>query len=146
TERGEQDDYAARFGPLEAALMKVIELAASIYQEGLLNPISLVRYGEDRFLLETGERRWLAYHLLHHYAPDDGKRDQWAKIPAQFVDGVDVWRQAAENSMRADLNAISKARQYAILLMALEQEINGSRFESYQDLIAAGGTDRAYYA
>lgn len=146
TDRGEEDDYAYQYGPFEASLMKIIELAASIYKDGLLNPISVVRYGEDRHTLETGERRWLAYHLLYHYAPDESNRRNWGKIPAQFVEAVDVWRQAAENSMRADLNAVGKARQYAILLMALEREINGSTFASYHELVQPGGCDRPYYA
>ena len=48
----------------EFALMKLVDLAASIRRDGLSNPISLVRHA-DHFEIETGERRWLAYHILY---------------------------------------------------------------------------------
>jgi len=118
-----QDDYTP--GPLETAFLQIVTLAASIRRDGLTNPISIAR-NPDRpgYLLETGERRWLAYHLLWLWfdgsandRPDE--RDTWNKIPCQTVDEVSVWRQANENNARANLNAIGRARQYAVLLMDL---------------------------
>jgi hypothetical protein len=100
-------------GTLETAFMQVVELAASIMRHGLTNPISIARVGGD-YEIETGERRWLAYHLLNWQYPEGG----WDKIPSRQVDdGISIWRQANENNIRADLNAISMARQFALLLM-----------------------------
>lgn len=106
-----------------AALMKLIDLAASIRRDGLSNPISLVHHG-DRYEIETGERRWLAYHILYWKFGDGDKRADgsivnWSRIPARIVNRVDVWRQASENNARDNLNAISRARQLSLLLMDL---------------------------
>lgn len=97
----------------EAALMHIIALAASIRQDGLTNPITLGKDGR-RYIIETGERRWMSYHLLYHVYGD-----AWDKIPARIVDAPNVWRQASENNARKDLNAVSKARQLALLIMNL---------------------------
>ena len=107
----------------EVALMKLIDLAASIRRDGLSNPVSLVRQ-VDHFELETGERRWLAYHVLYWKFGDGDKRPDgsvvnWSRIPARIVSQVDVWRQASENNARDNLNAISRARQLSLLLMDL---------------------------
>ena len=51
------------FGPLEGALLSLANLAANIRHNSLMNPISVVRHG-DVYQIETGERRWLAHHLL----------------------------------------------------------------------------------
>jgi hypothetical protein len=101
--------------PAQLGFVRLIELASSILREGLTNPISISRIGRD-YLIETGERRWLAYHLLNMYFMDDDEQD-WSKIPARVMPERDVWRQATENSVRQDLNAVSRARQLALLIM-----------------------------
>lgn len=103
--------------PVESSLLGIIDLAASIKRDGLLNPISVVPYN-NVYMLETGERRWLAYHLLLEVTGEK----QWAKIPAHITGHFSVWRQASENSARNDLNAISRARQFALLLMDIWQQ------------------------
>ncbi|HLV34821.1 MAG TPA: ParB/RepB/Spo0J family partition protein [Spirillospora sp.] len=125
---------------LERSLLEIADLAISIQQIGLTNPITVARDGRI-YRLETGERRWLAYHLLNLYFPDD----DWAKIPAYVVDQVNVWRQASENNARADLNAIGKARQLAILLMDLLAD-EGYEFRTFEEILAAGLSEREYYA
>ena len=129
TNRGEQAEKAdadASSGDQEpsskeSALMKIIDLAASIRRDGLSNPISLVRHS-DHYEIETGERRWLAYQILYWRFGDgdrrpDGSLVNWSRIPARIVKQVDVWRQASENNARDNLNAISRARQLSLLLM-----------------------------
>lgn len=131
----ETEDRLDPCGPLEAAFLKLIELAASIRRDGLTNPITVVRQG-PHFRLETGERRWLAYHLL--YAWFDGhdgrpnERAQWSKIPARQVEKLDVWRQASENNARHNLNAIGRARQFAVLLMDLHGMDNFKPFDAFE--------------
>ena len=130
TDRGdrvESDDaeasapYDAAHTGKEQALMKLVDLAASIRRDGLTNPVSLARNGAH-YEIETGERRWLAYHLLYWKFGDgdtrpDGSRVNWSRIPARLVNDIDVWRQASENNARDNLNAIGRARQLAVLLM-----------------------------
>jgi len=117
-------DY--RIGAKEVALMKVVDLAASIQRDGLINPISIAQK-ERLWQIETGERRWLAYHLLNWR----NGGDEWKKIPARQVDAVSIWRQSTENNTRDDLNAIAKARQFALLLMDLRVEKEGDSFQGF---------------
>ena len=127
----------------EFALMKLIDLAASIRRDGLSNPISLVQH-DDRYEIETGERRWLAYHILYWKFGDGDKRPDgsvvnWSRIPARIVKQVDVWRQASENNARDNLNAVSRARQLALLLMDLHGWQNFSKLDACDN-------EQAFYA
>jgi len=129
--------------PKEHSLMKLIDLAASIRRDGLSNPVSLVRH-PSHYEIETGERRWLAYHMLYWKFGDGDKRADgsivnWSRIPARIVQRVDVWRQASENNARDNLNAISRARQLALLLMDLHGWQNFSPLGSCE-------TEQAFYA
>jgi hypothetical protein len=121
--------------PVEvAALVDVATLAASIRRDGLMNPISLVRF-DGGHLIEAGERRWLAFHLLNAITGDS----RWQVIGARIVPELNRWRQAAENNTRSDLNAIGKARQFAVLLMDLLGWENFSPLEEFDD-------ERDFYA
>jgi hypothetical protein len=121
--------------PLEAPFLELVDLAASIRRDGLTNPITVARFGRF-YRLETGERRWMAYHLLLNYFDgQEGRADEsgrWARIPARVVDHVSVWRQATENTARANLNAIERARQFALLLMDLLGADNFAPIEQFQ--------------
>ncbi len=125
-----------------ASLMRLVELARSIRSQGLVNPISVVMLDDNHYRIETGERRWLAYHLLHELLPktEEGEEDTlWRNIPARIRESFNPFRQAAENNQRSDLNAIGRARQYALLMMALYPDTDWSPY-------AAFDSDRAYYA
>lgn len=126
--------------PVESALLGLVDLAASILRSGLTNPITVVR-DEDKYRLETGERRWLAYHLLYFHTQDE----QWAKIPARVMDTFSLWRQAGENNARDNLNAIGKTRQLALLIMDLYRQ-QGTLFQPYEKLVKRNGCDREFYA
>ncbi len=128
------DDEERDVPALEAGLLRLIDLATSIYHDGLLNPIT-IENRDNYFVIETGERRWLAFHLLHSML--GGER--WARIPAAEV-AANVWRQASENNARDNLNAVARARQYAILLIdMLHSDVT---FAPYQEC----ASDRAFYA
>lgn len=131
----EPHEYEAAHLPEQQSLLNIVNLAITIYRDDLTNPITVTRQG-DGYLIETGERRWLAYYLLQMLFPDD---DRWLKIPARIVAERSVWRQASENNVRADLNAIGKARQYAILLMDVLGSENMDPSESFD-------SDREFYA
>lgn len=145
---GEDEDdhtlHPERIGPIKASFCALADLAATIYRDGLTNPITVAQRSNQMaatYILETGERRWLAYHLLRANFPQD---DRWKKIPARVVNAPNLWRQAAENNARDNLNAIAKARQYAILLMDLwskdeKSPIQFRPFDSFEN-------EREYYA
>lgn len=142
-EATEEFDRPKQVGPLEAAFLEIIELAANIHQNnGLTNPISIARFGEG-YRLETGERRWLAYHALYAFYGSEQK--SWEKIPARIVEQSSVWRQAAENGVRANLNAISRARQLALLVMEIYRD-RGTTFKPFEQMVHPGKSDRAFYA
>ncbi|TVR22814.1 MAG: hypothetical protein EA396_05350 [Anaerolineaceae bacterium] len=144
TERtADEDATHEASGPLERSLLQITMLAASIRRDGLINPVTVEQGKNSRYRLETGERRWLAYHLLHAWfdghdgRPDE--REEWDTIPARVVEKFDVWRQASENNARDDLNGIGKARQFAVLMMDLRGMENFrpfSAFENEQDYYA----------
>ncbi|MDO4569214.1 MAG: ParB/RepB/Spo0J family partition protein [Planctomycetia bacterium] len=82
---------------------EIRELAASINEHGLLQPI-VVRRDRERFQLVAGERRFRAAIKLN-----------WTQIPAKIVEASD--REMAElalieNLQRKDLNAIEKALSF----------------------------------
>ncbi|MEZ4670820.1 MAG: ParB N-terminal domain-containing protein [Anaerolineae bacterium] len=129
-------------GPIDMALLDIVELAANIRANGLTNPITIAQT-QNGYRLETGERRWLAYHLL--FISFEDEQEKWGRIPARVVDEFSVWRQASENNARSNLNAISKARQLAILIMDLYQR-QGVEFQSYDMLVGSGGCDRLFYS
>ncbi len=129
-----------RAKPLESAMLKISELAASIHRDGLLNPISVAE-SHGSYIIETGERRWLAYHLLHWQYGEMGNND-FRQISARIVDKVNIWRQASENNARADLNAIGQARQFALLLMDLLEDFGEKDFAKFD----AFDNEQAFYA
>jgi ParB family chromosome partitioning protein len=85
------------------------ELADSIAERGVLQPILLRRNGEEAFEIIAGERRWRA-----------AQRARLHTIPAIVRDGIDeaVTAELAliENIQREDLNAIEEAEAYRQLI------------------------------
>jgi ParB family chromosome partitioning protein len=109
---------------------KLKELAASIMASGVVQPI-IVRAGADgRYILITGERRWLA-----------SQRAGKTTIPAMVREVSDVQAMEmtiVENLQRADLNAMEQAHAY----QRLSQE-----FKLTQEQMAERtGKDRASVA
>jgi len=153
TDRGEQaakpeEDELTKISTeptssIEKSFLKIVDLAASIRRDGLTNPVSLVQR-DNMYEIETGERRWIAYHLLYWKFGDNdllhnGQKRDWSRIPARVVREVDVWRQASENNARDNLNAISRARQLALLLMDIhgwENFVPFDEFDNEQDFYA----------
>jgi hypothetical protein len=122
--------------PVQTSLQQVLLLARSIKDTGLTNPITVIRSGRSTYTLETGERRWFAFQLLHTLFGDE-----FSDIPARVMNERSVWRQASENNQRDDLNAIAKARQYALLMMDVMMS-KGDKIESIENF----DSEREYYA
>ncbi len=86
---------------------KLEELAASIREQGLVQPLVVRQQGKDMYELIAGERRLRAMALLG-----------WEEAPACLLDASDnKMRELAlvENLQRDDLNAIETAVAYELL-------------------------------
>jgi ParB family chromosome partitioning protein len=99
---------------------KIKELANSINESGLIQPIVVYQKDEKYYLL-VGERRWRASQYL-----------KWKKIPAiiQEVSGDDVIIKALiENIQREDLNAIEIAEGIEMMMKqtGLNQDQSGEK-------------------
>jgi ParB family chromosome partitioning protein len=95
------------------------ELAASIKERGIIQPIVVRVVGNDQFEIIAGERRWRA-----------AQRAGLHEVPIVVIDATD--RQSLElaiieNVQRADLNAIEEAAGYQALI---------DTFEHSQDAVA----------
>ncbi len=99
---------------------KIIELAESLKEAGMIQPV-VVYKEDDKYFLMVGERRWRAAQYL-----------KWTKIPAivKNLTQDDLMVGAlVENIQREDLNAIEVAEGIEVLIqqMALTQEKAGER-------------------
>ena len=84
------------------------ELAASITENGLLQPILVREYGEGRYQIIAGERRFRASKLAG-----------LSEIPAVVLDGDDLKAaqvSVIENVQREDLNPLEEAQAYDALI------------------------------
>lgn len=84
------------------------ELAASIAERGVLQPILVRDLKDGRFELIAGERRWRA-----------SQKAQQHKIPAivrDYDEGASAEVALIENVQREDLNALEEADAYASLI------------------------------
>ena len=137
---GEGFEVSEYEGGLVADFVDLCKLANSILQDGLDNPISVASMeGGEGYLLESGERRLLAHHLLKMYVD----ADKYGRIAARVLDRHSVWRQASENGTRSPLNAIGLARQLALLIMDMYP---ADSWRTYDEMVGIGQCDRAYYA
>jgi hypothetical protein len=99
----------------EAQLLQtlIVNLAVSIREQELVNPITVCSDGPSRYLIETGERRWWA----HWWLVSVEKRPGYEQIQAQIVTAASPERQAAENLQDSPLTAVQEACQIARLLL-----------------------------
>ncbi len=80
------------------------ELADSIREHGLIQPLIVTRTGEDRYTLITGERRWRAARLVGLETVPVVIKDV---APQQMLEIALV-----ENVQRSDLNVLEEALAY----------------------------------
>lgn len=128
--------------PISYKLMALAAHANDIFINGQNDPIKIFALPNGGYQIEDGERRWMAHWWLLLKTGDL----RWSKINAQLRADFSVWRQASSNGSRQGLNAIQKGRQLARLLMAALLETQGLDFPRYEDVLAAGGADKDYYA
>ena len=108
-------DAPGQPGPEEALLRSIVATAATIRHGGQVSPITVVELdGGTTYRIETGERRYWAYHWLTTWVGDE-----FDQIQSVVVEQASPWRQAAENTSREGLSAMAVARQLATLLLDL---------------------------
>jgi hypothetical protein len=126
--------------PLTQDYLDLLSLAGDILRHGLENPIAVVERGD--YVIESGERRWVAHHILTHAGFKGFDKVNARVQPSQGA----VWRQASENGIRKPLNAIGLARQLALLIMDMYEGDDGVTWDDYHTLVTPGGSDRPFYA
>lgn len=107
------------------------ELAATIKDHGLLQPIIVREYERDHYEIIAGERRFRAVTSQLH----------WDKIPAivtAMADDESAAMAIVENLQRAELSPVEEARAYADLMKsnAMTQENLARRIGKSQSFVA----------
>lgn len=105
-----------------AWLSEIETLAKSIHSGGQVNPITVARI-EDRWRIETGERRYWAHVWLVSVVGDKSA----AQVPAIQQATLDPFRQAVENRHTSPLNAVSMARDIARLIITSRDSAPGQK-------------------
>lgn len=109
---------------------KLAELAASIKQHGVIQPIVVRQLANEEYQLVAGERRWRACQLL-----------SLETIPAlvtNYDDNVSTEVALIENLQREDLNPLEEATAYQSLIneFGLTQEEVAKRVGKSRSLVA----------
>lgn len=107
------------------------ELAATIKDHGLLQPIIVREYEKDHYEIIAGERRFRAVTTQLH----------WEKIPAiitTMADDESAAMAIIENLQRAQLSPVEEARAYADLMAAnsMTQETLARQIGKSQSFVA----------
>jgi ParB-like chromosome segregation protein Spo0J len=106
-------DTPGQPGPEEELLRSIVATAATIRHGGQVSPITVIEMDSGSYYrIETGERRYWAYHWLNMWLSNGYDQIQCIVVP-----GASPWRQAAENTSREGLSAMALARQLATLLL-----------------------------
>ena len=106
------------------------ELAASIKNRGIIQPIAVRKISDDKFEIIAGERRWRAAQLANMHEVPTVILDANDELAAEFA--------VLENVQREGLNALEEAEGYQTLI---------NTFGYTQDKIAEMiGKSRAYIA
>lgn len=128
--------------PIVAEYAAAIKLAQTIFTDGQRESIEVWRRDPvgRHFVIQDGERRWVAHHLLNLHVSGD-----YGTILAVEKDR-NVWAQATRNGAHRALNAIAMARQIALLLIAMYEGDSDVNFDSFERMVLPGECDRKYYA
>ena len=99
------------------------ELADSIRQDGVIQPIEVTQSSPGRYLIVHGERRWRAAQLAGlETIPAVVRRRDYDEV-TRFV------RQVVENIQREDLNDVDRAASLLRLRKLMQEEVDAARRE-----------------
>ena len=103
------------------------ELADSIRQDGVIQPIEVTQSTPGRYLIVHGERRWRAAQLAGlETIPAVVRRRDYDEV-TRFV------RQVVENIQREDLNDVDRAAALLRLRKLMQEEVDATRRERGAD-------------
>jgi len=103
------------------------ELADSIRQDGVIQPIEVTQSSPGRYLIVHGERRWRAAQLAGlETIPAVVRRRDYDEV-TRFV------RQVVENIQREDLNDVDRAAALLRLRKLMQEEVDATRRERGAD-------------
>lgn len=127
---------AATQSGLATFLKGLDDLATSIHQVGQLAPIRVYADGAKRYVIEMGERRWLAHLVLHFERGESAFLNIDAIVAPKRSDATKghqtLQRRMAENVHRAEFSPLEMARGLAErIVQVIEQnsELNRSKAE-----------------
>ncbi|MCL5952128.1 MAG: ParB/RepB/Spo0J family partition protein [Chloroflexi bacterium] len=106
-ERAKRDKW------IRERLTELDSLADSIAADGLIQPIRVFQDAEDRYRIESGERRWWAHQILVGRGDARFETISTFIIPHIVEDTAVLRRRVAENLFRSDFTAIEMARAMA---------------------------------
>jgi ParB family chromosome partitioning protein len=99
------------------------ELAESIRQDGVIQPIEVTEGPDGRYMIVHGERRWRAAQLA-------GLDTVPAVVRRRAYDDVTRFvRQVVENIQREDLNDVDRAAALLRLRQLMQEELDSARVE-----------------
>lgn len=105
------------------------DLALTIKYNGLINPITVVKSDEDRYMIVSGERRYRACLL---------NQQKFIKCSIVDIDEFQLQEMTLiENIQRDDLTDFEKAKYIGLMW-------SSGRYEKKQDLAAALGKSQSY--
>lgn len=109
------------------------ELADSIRQDGVIQPIEVTQTAAGRYLIVHGERRWRAAQLAGlETVPAVVRRRDYDEV-TRFV------RQVVENIQREDLNDVDRAAALLRLRKLMQEELDAARQENVATAEPWGG-------
>lgn len=123
------------------------ELAKSIKQHGLLQPIVVRKHPENetKYIIVVGERRFKAFQYLYSKAEDEEK-STWVKIESRIIDykgELDLKaKQYIENVVREDLNPIERAQGIQNLFDLLKKEDPSTTWGRVEEYIGISSATR----
>ncbi len=102
------------------------ELAESIRQDGVIQPIEVTQMGQEQYMIVHGERRWRAAQMAGlETIPAIVRRQNYDEV-TRFV------RQLVENIQREDLNDVDRAAGLLRLRDLMQAELDAARAEQVE--------------
>lgn len=121
---------------LHIDLDELNDLARSIKLHGLIQPIAVIRAGEDNYILKAGQRRWLAHKNLGLKTIKAIVQEETI-LPTAENEKALFEIAVMENTHRDNLNPLE-------LALSLQQAMNKNLYKNLDELSFALGKSKSY--
>jgi len=112
------------------------DLARSIKLHGLIQPIAVIKVGEDRYILKAGQRRWMAHKQLGLKTIKAIVQEETI-LPKKESDKALFEIAVLENTQRDNLNPLE-------LALSLRQAMDKKLYSNLEELSQALGKSKSY--